>query len=39
MIAIEKGFQVVADEIKKNKEGFIIPENLLKDYSREEIIE
>lgn len=39
MIAIEKGFQVVADEIKKNRDGFIIPENLLKDYSREEIIE
>jgi protein Tex len=39
MIAIEKGFQVVADEIKKNRDGFVIPENLLKDYSREEIIE
>lgn len=39
MIAIEKGFQVVADEIKKNRVDFIIPENLLKDYSREEIIE
>lgn len=39
MIAIEKWFQVVADEIKKNRVDFIIPENLLKDYSREEIIE
>jgi len=39
MIAIEKWFQVVADEIKKNKADFIIPENLLNDYSREEIIE
>ncbi|MDD3793521.1 MAG: Tex-like N-terminal domain-containing protein [Candidatus Gracilibacteria bacterium] len=39
MIAIEKGFQVIADEIKKNKEAFVIPENLLNDYSREEIIE
>lgn len=39
MIAIEKWFQVVADEIKKNRDAFVIPENLLKDYSREEIIE
>lgn len=39
MIAIEKWFQVVADLIKKNREDFVIPENLLNDYSREEIIE
>lgn len=38
MIAIEKWFQVVADEIKKNKE-FIIPQNLLNEYPKEEIIE
>ncbi len=38
MIAIEAGFQVVADEIKKNNADFSIPENLLEDYSREEII-
>lgn len=38
MIAIEKGFQVVADSIKKN--GSIeIPENLLSEFSREEILE
>lgn len=37
MIAIEKGFQVVADAIKKNK--IEIPENLLAEYPREEIIE
>lgn len=37
MIAIEKGFQVVADAIKKNK--IEIPENLLVEYPREEIIE
>ena len=37
MIAIEKWFQVVADSIKSGK--IIIPENLLKEYSREEIIE
>ena len=37
MIAIEKGFQVVADAIKKNK--VEIPENLLVEYPREEIIE
>lgn len=37
MIAIEKGFQVVADAIKKNS--LIIPENLLVEFPREEIIE
>lgn len=37
MIAIEKGFQVVADAIKTNE--LFIPEDLLKDYQREEIIE
>ncbi|NRH21170.1 S1 RNA-binding domain-containing protein [Candidatus Gracilibacteria bacterium] len=37
MIAIEKGFQVVADAIKKNT--VEIPENLLAEYPREEIIE
>lgn len=37
MIAVEKWFQVVADSIKSGK--IIIPENLLKEYSREEIIE
>lgn len=37
MIAIEKGFQVVADAIKKNK--VEIPENLLAEYPQEEIIE
>nr|MDD3720792.1 Tex-like N-terminal domain-containing protein [Candidatus Gracilibacteria bacterium] len=37
MLAIEKGFQVVADNIKKNK--LEIPDNLLKSYSKEEIIE
>ncbi len=37
MIAIEKWFQVVADSIKRN---FLeIPENLLLEYSKEEIIE
>ena len=37
MIAIEKGFQVVADAIKKNS--LAIPENLLAEFPREEIIE
>ncbi len=37
MIAIEKGFQVVADAIKKNI--LIIPDDLLLSFSREEIIE
>jgi uncharacterized protein len=37
MIAIEKGFQCVADSIKQNH--IIIPESLLKDYSETEIIE
>lgn len=37
MIAIEKGFQVVADAVKKNK--VEIPENLLAEYPWEEIIE
>lgn len=38
MIAIEKGFGVVADLIKLNKE-FEIPSNLLTQYSSEEILE
>lgn len=38
MIAIEKGFQVVADAIKKNSI-FQIPETLLDQFSREEILE
>jgi protein Tex len=38
MIAIEKGFQVVADMIKMNKE-YEIPADLLEKYSEEEIIE
>ena len=38
MLAIEKWFQVVADSIKQNWE-IIIPEDLLKEYSKEEIIE
>lgn len=37
MIAIEKGFQVVADAIKTNS--LEIPENLLTEFPREEIIE
>ena len=37
MIAIEKGFQIVADAIKKNS--LFIPENLLAEFSQEEIIE
>ena len=37
MIAIEKGFQIVADAMKKNT--VVIPEDLLEKYSREEIIE
>lgn len=37
MIAIEKGFQVVADAIKKNS--LMIPEKLLAEFPREEIIE
>jgi protein Tex len=38
MIAIEKGFQVVADLIKHNK-SFEIPQDLLAQYSKEEILE
>ena len=38
MIAIEKGFQVVADSIKEN-EDVMIPENLLEEYTQEEILE
>lgn len=38
MIAIEKWFQVVADSIKKNGE-IQIPEDLLKEYAKEEILE
>ncbi|MDD2566309.1 MAG: Tex-like N-terminal domain-containing protein [Candidatus Gracilibacteria bacterium] len=37
MLAIEKGFQVVADSIKQNI--LVIPENLLKEFNREEIID
>jgi hypothetical protein len=37
MIAIEKGFQVVADSIKKNE--LVISDSLLSEYPREEIIE
>ncbi len=36
MIAIEKGFQIVADAIKKNT--LIIPDTLLAEYPRDEII-
>lgn len=38
MIAIEKWFQEVADSIKQNWE-IIIPDELLKEYSKEEILE
>jgi uncharacterized protein len=38
MLAIEKGFQVVADLIKENTVYSIAP-NLLAQYSKEEIIE
>lgn len=38
MIAIEKGFQVVADSMKKNGD-IIIPQDLLDQYSQEEILE
>ena len=38
MLAIEKGFQVVADMIKWNKD-FTIPTDLLEKYSEEEILE
>lgn len=38
MIAIEKGFQVVADMVKKNT-SFEIPADLLKEYSESEILE
>jgi len=38
MIAIEKGFQVVADSIKQNGE-IIIPDDLLKEYKKDDIIE
>ncbi len=38
MIAIEKGFQVVADMIKLNKD-FIIPTELLAEYKEDEILE
>ena len=38
MIAIEKGFQVVADMIKLNKE-FEIPTELLSEYKEDEILE
>ena len=37
MIAIEKGFQVVADAMKKNT--LEIPESLLAEFPREEILE
>lgn len=38
MMAIEKGFQVVADMIKQNRD-FEIPSDLLEKYSKEEILE
>jgi len=38
MLAIEKGFQVVADRIKKNT-SFTIPDEMLAEYSEEEILE
>ena len=38
MLAIEKGFQVVADLIKQNQ-NFEIPDDLLTQYSQEEILE
>lgn len=38
MLAIEKWFQIVADMIKRNQD-FEIPEQLLQQYPREEIIE
>jgi protein Tex len=38
MLAIEKGFQIVADMIKKNTE-FTIPAELLSEYKEEEILE
>ncbi len=38
MIAIEKGFQVVADNIKQNGE-IIIPDDLLKEYTKDIILE
>lgn len=38
MLAIEKGFQIVADTIKQNT-NFQIPEDLLAQYSREEVLE
>ncbi|NDK07792.1 RNA-binding transcriptional accessory protein, partial [Candidatus Gracilibacteria bacterium] len=37
MIALEKGFGVVAESLKLNQ--IVIPETLLKDYPREEIID
>lgn len=37
MIALEKGFWVVAEKIKQNQ--IVIPEELLKDYTKEEIID
>jgi len=38
MIALEKGFWVVAERVKRN-DSFSIPEDLLSDYSEEEILE
>jgi protein Tex len=38
MLAIEKGFQVVADSIKQNT-SFKLPDNLLSEYSEEEILQ
>jgi len=38
MLAIEKWFQVVADKIKQNRE-FSIPEELLSQYTEEEVLE
>jgi hypothetical protein len=38
MLAIEQGWQVVADVIKQNR-SFLIPESLLSLHKKEEIIE
>ena len=38
MLAIEKGFQPIADQIRQNRP-FEVPNALLAEYTREEIIE
>ncbi|MDC0506192.1 S1 RNA-binding domain-containing protein [Candidatus Gracilibacteria bacterium] len=38
MIAIEKGFQIVADRVKQNRD-FTMPDDLLVEHSEEEILE